>query len=264
MNRNSAPWTRAHHQQLRRAEELQDRCAGAVASGGGDEAGAVRRRRPGGPAAATVVGGGRRWSEVVVVMCGSVQAASAVGVGVGGVDGLAGEGEEDLVEGRAAQADVVDARCRCSSSRRTTVASSVGAAVDRRRDPLGVVRRCGAPRRRPGRGARRPRRGRPRSAGGPRSRRGRPWPLSSSGVPAAITWPWSTMTTSRASWSASSRYWVVSSTSVPSATRRADGLPQLDPAARVEARWSARRAAAGAGRPTRLAPRSSRRRMPPE
>ena len=42
--------------------------------------------------------------------------------------------------------------------------------------------------------------------------------FSSSGVPVAIDRPWSTMTTWSASWSASSRYCVVSSTSVPSRT----------------------------------------------
>ena len=45
------------------------------------------------------------------------------------------------------------------------------------------------------------------------------WRFSSSGVPVAIARPWSTMTTWSASWSASSRYCVVSRTSVPAATR---------------------------------------------
>ncbi|CAB5016485.1 unannotated protein [freshwater metagenome] len=43
--------------------------------------------------------------------------------------------------------------------------------------------------------------------------------LSASLVPCAITRPWSMTTMSWASWSASSRYWVVSSTVVPSLTR---------------------------------------------
>ena len=43
------------------------------------------------------------------------------------------------------------------------------------------------------------------------------------------------MTMRLASWSASSRYWVVSSTSVPPSHEGADGLPQLDAAAGVEA-----------------------------
>ena len=43
--------------------------------------------------------------------------------------------------------------------------------------------------------------------------------LSSSEVPSAITWPWSITAIRSASRSASSRYWVVSSTVVPAATR---------------------------------------------
>ncbi len=39
--------------------------------------------------------------------------------------------------------------------------------------------------------------------------------LRSSGVPVAITVPWSMTTISSASWSASSRYWVVSRTVTP-------------------------------------------------
>ena len=43
--------------------------------------------------------------------------------------------------------------------------------------------------------------------------------LSSSGVPVAMTVPWSMTAISLASWSASSRYWVVSSTVTPVAVR---------------------------------------------
>jgi hypothetical protein len=43
--------------------------------------------------------------------------------------------------------------------------------------------------------------------------------LSSAGVPVAITVPWSMTAISLASWSASSRYWVVSSTVTPVAVR---------------------------------------------
>ena len=60
--------------------------------------------------------------------------------------------------------------------------------------------------------------------------------LSSAGLPAATDLPWSMITTWLARWSASSRYWVVSSTSVPACDQRADRLPELDPAARVEPR----------------------------
>ncbi len=90
-----------------------------------------------------------------------------------------------------------------------------------------------------------------------------PMPFSSSGVPAAMTLPWSTITMSRASWSASSRYCVVSSTSVPSATSERI-------ASHNSARLRGSRPVVGSskssrrGRPTRLAPRSSRRRIPPE
>ena len=58
--------------------------------------------------------------------------------------------------------------------------------------------------------------------------------FNSSGVPAMMTRPWSMITTCRASWSASSRYWVVSSTSVPSATRFRIALPQIHAAAGIE------------------------------
>ena len=66
-----------------------------------------------------------------------------------------------------------------------------------------------------------------------------------------------------ASWSASSRYWVVSSTSVPASTSariasqssiRLRGSSPVVGSSRSSSR----------GCPTRLAPRSSRRRMPPE
>src|SRR4029453_2079196 len=87
--------------------------------------------------------------------------------------------------------------------------------------------------------------------------------LSSSGLPAAIVRPWSTTTTRSASSSASSRYCVVSRSVVPSATR-------------VRITFHIRRRLTGSspvvgssrnstgGRVTRLAARSSRRRMPPE
>ena len=87
--------------------------------------------------------------------------------------------------------------------------------------------------------------------------------FSSSGVPVAITLPWSMTTMSWASWSASSRYCVVSSTVTPSATRartmshtslRLRGSRPVVGSSRYSTR----------GRPTRLAARSSRRRMPPE
>lgn len=93
------------------------------------------------------------------------------------------------------------------------------------------------------------------------------WPpttcLSSAGVPCAMTRPWSMTATSSASASASSRYWVVSSTVTPSAviertmrhtsSRLAGSRPVVGSSRKMTP-----------GRPTRLAARSRRRRMPPE
>ena len=55
--------------------------------------------------------------------------------------------------------------------------------------------------------------------------------LSSSGVPSAITRPWSITAMRSARRSASSRYWVVRSTVVPSATSASIALPEADAAA---------------------------------
>ena len=65
-----------------------------------------------------------------------------------------------------------------------------------------------------------------------------PWPtdaLSWPGVPSAMTLPWSMTAIRSASWSASSRYCVHSSTVVPSADERADDVPDLVARARVQA-----------------------------
>ena len=59
---------------------------------------------------------------------------------------------------------------------------------------------------------------RPRRARRPRSGRRRSDAFSAGGVPSAITRPWSITAIRSASWSASSRYWVVSRTVVPAAT----------------------------------------------
>ncbi len=87
--------------------------------------------------------------------------------------------------------------------------------------------------------------------------------FSSAGVPVAIDRPWSMITTWSASWSASSRYCVVNSTSVPartSARMASHSSMRLRGSSPVVG--SSRSSSRGA--PTRLAPRSSRRRMPPE
>ena len=93
------------------------------------------------------------------------------------------------------------------------------------------------------------------------------WPpticLSPSGVSCAMTRPWSITVISSASASASSRYWVVSSTVEPSVTSRRT-------TSHMSSRLAGSRPVVGSsrkitdGRPTRLAARSSRRRMPPE
>ena len=49
-----------------------------------------------------------------------------------------------------------------------------------------------------------------------------------------MTWPWSMTAMSSARRSASSRYWVVSSTVVPAADELLDDLPQPEAAARVK------------------------------
>ena len=82
-------------------------------------------------------------------------------------------------------------------------------------------------------------------------------------VPAAITRPWSMTTISSASSSASSRYWVVSSSVVPSTTQAPDHLPHPEPGRGSRpVVGSSRNSTFGC--PTRLAARSSRRCMPPE
>ena len=83
----------------------------------------------------------------------------------------------------------------------------------------------------------RPARGdRPRSWRTTTSMRSPPtWALSSSAVPRAMIRPWSTTAIVSASSSASSRYWVVSSSVVPSRDQAPDDVPHAQPAAGVEA-----------------------------
>jgi predicted ATPase/DNA-binding SARP family transcriptional activator len=93
------------------------------------------------------------------------------------------------------------------------------------------------------------------------------WPptlaFSSAGVPAAITRPWSMTAICPASRSASFRFWVVSSTVIPSLTRSLTrSQTPLRPAGSSPVVGSSRNSTRG--RPIRLAVRSSRRRMPPE
>ena len=87
--------------------------------------------------------------------------------------------------------------------------------------------------------------------------------FSSAGVPSAMDRPWSTTTTRSASWSASSRYWVVSRTVTPPEVR--SRMMSHTPARLVGSRpvvGSSRKRTGGAA--TREVARSSLRRMPPE
>jgi len=77
-----------------------------------------------------------------------------------------------------------------------------------------------------------------------------PTAISSAGVPLVITWPRSMMTTRSATFSASSRSWVVSSTQVPAWPELAHDLADQLPAGHVDAPRSARRGNATSGRPT--------------
>ena len=163
--------------------------------------------------------------------------SGAVSVGLRGRPRrAAGEGEEHVVEGRAAHPGVVDLRRRRPRAGRAPRAAGRDAAGDRheQRAAVGVER-----------GRRRRRAGPPAGAASSRragsvtvsSRRSPPiWALSWSAVPRAITCPLSITAMSSASTSASSRYCVVSSRVVPSATSCWMTAHMLGAAARVEAR----------------------------
>ena len=171
--------------------------------------------------------------------------------------------KEHLVERRAAQGDVVDLDAATSTdAQRLASADRVPPSTPTRDPPRGLVDLGGAAAEpRQGRGDRR--RARPGRARGPRSTSRPTRRLSSAGVPAGDRPPWSTITIWLARWSASSRYWVVSSTSVPSSTRvrmASHSSIRLRGSSPVVGSSSSSRR----GAPTRLAPRSSRRRMPPE
>ena len=156
-------------------------------------------------------------------------------------------------DGQAASAVGVPVRVRNTSSRvgrRRPMSSMATSPLGQRRArprPAGrsrrrPARRPGGPARRPAAARRRARRARRATSPTSSARRTRTSttsrparPFSSSGVPVAMARPWSTIVMRSASWSASSRYCVVSSTSVPAAHERPDGLPQLHAAAGVEA-----------------------------
>ena len=171
--------------------------------------------------------------------------------------GLAGEGEEDVVEVGRVDGEAVDLDGRCvepvEQVRSDRTLPSLGTCRDER---VVVAGGSAEERRRPQRVP----------SGSVNCRR--MWPpgmrrLSSSGVPSAISLPWSSTAIRSASWSASSRYWVVRKIVTPSATRsrmichivrRLRGSRPVVGSSRKMMR----------GSPTRVIARSSRRRMPPE
>ena len=79
---------------------------------------------------------------------------------------------------------------------------------------------CRGRARRSGRGCRRRGRARRGRRGPPRRSGARPRPSARCGVPSATILPWSMIPTRSASWSASSRYWVVRKTVTPSSRER--------------------------------------------
>ena len=135
------------------------------------------------------------------------------------------------------------------------------AVLDRQRAPRAL--RSAAPRRPCRRAPRPPRAPCSRPARWTSSRSPPTRSLSSSAVPSAITRPWSMTAMRSASRSASSRYWVVRRTVVPSAT-------SASIVSHSSSRLRGSRPVVGSsrkstgGRATSAAARSSRRRMPPE
>ena len=183
-----------------------------------------------------------RRSRSVRSVGGAHRTASSIAVGrrcrsaVGLLGPVAGQAQEHVVQGRPAQADVLDRARRSAWSRLATVVSAAT------RSATGAVHACAAldehlglagghagerlSDQRPGR-----RRSRPR----PRSGRRRPALQLGRGAGRRSARPWSMTVIRSASWSASSRYCVVSSTVVPPRDQAADRVPDLVPAARVEA-----------------------------
>src|ERR1017187_6113174 len=88
--------------------------------------------------------------------------------------------------------------------------------------------------------------------------------LSSAAVPSAVTRPWSMTAIRSASRSASSRYWVVSSTVTPSSASSVRMMPHMTSRLRGSSPVVGSSRNSTLGRPIRLAARSRRRRIPPE
>ena len=144
-----------------------------------------------------------------------------------------GQREEHVVERRAAQADGRSARCRARPAARTALIRSVApwctGSVMRRSPASMPARRCRC------RAARPPRRSSASASSRCSSRTSAPMrALSSRGVPLAMTWPWSMTTMWSARLSASSRYWVVSSTRGAVGDELADEAPDVIARLRVE------------------------------
>ena len=188
-----------------------------------------QRRRPGRSAAAGVRRGDQHRAERLGDGVSAVgRSVVLVAVAHAGIRprrcsaGLAGEGQEHLVEAGLAEREVVDGDAGARPARPAPCGLLGGARRRRPRParsaPPGRTRAATVASER---AAEHPL-GRARAAPASRSRTCRvPAPtdaLSSPGVPSAMTRPWSMTAMRSASWSASSRYCVVSSTVVPSAT----------------------------------------------
>ena len=168
----------------------------------------------------------------------------------GSVGGAAGEGEEDVVEVGGVDRELADPMRRGPAGRAAPGAGD--------RAVAGHLQ---------GEGLRR--RARPRELPGGRCQRpgsvncSRTWPpgmrrLSSPGVPSATIRPWSSRAIRSASWSASSRYWVVRKIVTPTAASSRMTATWCAGCA-GPGRWSARPGRSAAASPTRVIARSSRR-----
>ena len=125
--------------------------------------------------------------------------------------GSAGEGQEDVVEGRAVQRRSGRRRVRCGSISSSRARTCGGAAVGRHAQRAAARGRGGRPSPSGGRRRRTPRVGEDQvqAVAGDRALSARP------GCPRRRSGPSSRTAMRSASWSASSRYWVVSKTVAP-------------------------------------------------
>ena len=186
----------------------------------------------------------------------------SVSVSVSVVGAVAGQGQEHLVEGGLGDADRGDRELAPRAGAiRTSAARSASVSGDVEAAGLGGEHRLLAEQR--GVRRRRPRRSGAGSASRSCSVEVPTDDFSSSGVPSATLRPRSITAIRSASWSASSRYWVVSRTVQPSATR-SRMVSHIWPRVRGSRPVVGSSRKISGGRVIRLAARSSRRRMPPE